>query len=225
MNRVRLGKICEINPAPDRGLTGETRCTFVPMDAVDDSFGIIARRETRQVDDVQNGYTFFREGDVLFAKITPCMENGKCAIAKQLTNGIGFGSTEFHVIRANGEVSAPWIFYFIRQSSIRKQAEHRMTGSAGQKRVPASFLDELEIPLPSCDEQNRIVAILEKADNLRRTRHYARQLSDTFLESVFLEMFGDPVQNAKGWKKQKLADISEIRRGASPRPIEKRAGP
>ena len=102
----------------------------------------------RQVAEVEKGYTYFQEGDVLFAKITPCMENGKCAIAKRLVNGIGFGSTEFHVIRPKESVTSEWIYYYLRQETTRKKAKRSMTGSAGQKRVPSLFLQDVEIPLP-----------------------------------------------------------------------------
>ncbi|MDQ6644792.1 MAG: restriction endonuclease subunit S, partial [Chloroflexota bacterium] len=135
------------------------------------------------------GYTYFGENDVLLAKITPCMENGKCAIARHLKNGVGFGSTEFHVIRSGAEVIPEWVHYFLKQESTRKEAERHMTGSAGQKRVPAAFLEELPIPLPPLPEQRRIAAILDKADRLRRLRRFSLQLSDNYLQSVFLQMF------------------------------------
>ena len=79
---------------------------------------------------MRKGYTYFRNGDVLFAKITPCMENGKGAIAKNLKNGIGFGTTEFHVIRAKAGVLPKWIHYIVGQPSFREIAKTRMTGSA-----------------------------------------------------------------------------------------------
>ncbi|MDQ3118423.1 MAG: restriction endonuclease subunit S [Verrucomicrobiota bacterium] len=170
MNRARLGDICEVNPSPNYDLTGDENCTFIPMDAVDDTFGTIVRRKIRRICEVETGYTFFREDDVLFAKITPCMENGKCAIAKKLTNKIGFGSTEFHVIRPNVDIISSWIFFFIRQERVRQRAQHRMTGSAGQKRVPAAFINELEIPLPDPGEQKRIARRLWK----RQTGYAAR---------------------------------------------------
>jgi type I restriction enzyme S subunit len=180
------------------------------MEYVDDYLGAISQTSMRRVSEVEKGYTNFRDGDVLFAKITPCMENGKCAIAKNLTNGIGFGSTEFHVIRAKDEIIAEWVYYFLRQESVRIEAERNMTGSAGQKRVPRKFLVEVPIPLPPLDEQERIAAILSKADRLRRLRRYARELSDGYLGSVFLEMFGDPVSNPMGWEIRELGKLLEI---------------
>src|SRR5205823_5142697 len=102
---------------------------------------------------VRSGYTAFRDGDVIMAKITPCMENGKAAIVRNTTNSLGFGSTEFHVLRPNGVALAEYLFYFIRQESFRAAAEAEMTGSVGQRRVPAAFLQAAELPLPPLAEQ------------------------------------------------------------------------
>jgi type I restriction enzyme S subunit len=219
MKEVALGTIGNINPRKPQGLDPESKCSFVPMDHVDDQFGIIAETSERQVADVESGYTYFQESDVLFAKITPCMENGKCAIARNLTNGIGFGSTEFHVIRAKESAIPEWIYYYLRQETTREEARRSMTGSAGQRRVPSGFLRDALIPLPPLPEQQRIAAILGRADRLRRLRRTARELGDTYLQSVFLEMFGDPVTNPMGWETVKLGKIASANRGKfSPRP-------
>jgi len=190
VKKVQLSKICEINPSIESGLDESLECSFVPMELIDEVAGEIKSYEVRLIRDVKKGYTYFRNGDILFAKITPCMENGKCAIAMGLRNGIGFGSTEFHVIRPVDGILSEWIYYYLRQAVIRKQAEEWFRGTAGQQRVPAQFLEELTIPLPPLDEQRRIAAILQRADRLRRLRRLSRQLSDTFLQSVFLQMFG-----------------------------------
>jgi type I restriction enzyme S subunit len=190
LNTVPLGSASQINPKKPRDLDHDTLCSFVPMEYVDDHFGTITEAATRRVKQVEKGYTYFHNGDVLFAKITPCMENGKCAIARNLVNGIGFGSTEFHVVRPKHDVMPEWVFYFLRQHSTRQEAARHMTGTAGQQRVPTRFLQEVIIPLPPLPEQKRIAAILAKADRLRRLRRTAHDLSDTYLQSVFLEMFG-----------------------------------
>jgi len=144
------------------------------------------------------------------------MENGKCAIAKNLVNGIGFGSTEFHVIRAKESVIPEWVYYYLRQETTRKKAERSMTGSAGQRRVPSKFLKKELVPLPPLPEQKRIAAILAKADRLRRLRRTARDLSDTYLQSVFLEMFGDPVSNPMGWERAGVSDLGRVQTGNTP---------
>jgi len=186
------------------------------MDHVDGYFGIIIKMSVRRIAEVEKGYTYFQDGDVLFAKITPCMENGKCAIAKKLVNGIGFGSTEFHVIRAKESVVPEWVYYYLRQETTRKEAERSMTGSAGQRRVPSKFLREEIIPLPPLSEQKRIAAILAKVDRVRRLRRYAHELSDTYLQSVFLEMFGDPVSNPMEWERAGVSDLGRVQTGNTP---------
>lgn len=204
---VALGSICKINPRKPQDLDPEGLCSFVPMEYVDDQFGLIAQTATRRINDLEKGYTYFRDRDVLFAKITPCMENGKCAIARRLVNSIGFGSTEFHVVRAGDSVIPEWIYYFLRQESTRQEAVRHMTGTAGQQRVPSRFLEEVQIPLPSLDEQRRIAAILARADRLRRLRRVAANLSGMYLQLLFLRMFGDPVENPMGWRTQTLKQL------------------
>ncbi len=185
------------------------------MEYVDEVSGSIARTDTRLVYEVEKGYTYFAEDDVLFAKITPCMENGKCAIGRGLLNHIGYGSTEFHVLRAGDETLPEWIYYFLRQSIVRKQLERRMTGSAGQKRVPARVIGELEIPLPLPDEQRRIAAILRRADRARRLARYTVELGEGYLQSVFIKMFGDLIDNPNGWKFQALGILGEVVSGVT----------
>jgi type I restriction enzyme, S subunit len=158
-----LSQICEINPAKPSSddLKPNEFVTFVPMPAVDADAGAITSPQEKRFSDVRKGFTAFRNGDVIMAKITPCMENGKAAIASGLTNGLGFGSTEFHVLRSTGAVLPKFVYYFIRQESFRRAAESEMTGSVGQKRVPAEFLRVSEIPLPPFAEQKRIVTKVE----------------------------------------------------------------
>lgn len=215
MKSVPLSEVAEINPKITNSLPSEIECSFVPMDCIDEKQGKITQIQIRNVQEVLRGYTPFQENDVLVAKITPCMENGKAAIAKNLINGIGFGTTEFHVIRARENIIPEWIFYFIHRPDFRNQAERRMTGSAGQKRVPESFLKEAEIPLPPLDEQKRIATILDQADRIRRLRHQATQLTNTFLQSVFIEMFGDPVENPLNLEFIQLGNVSEIASGVT----------
>ena len=106
--------------------------SFVPMAAVDERWGEVAHREDRPYAEVAKGYTSFQDGDVLFAKITPCMENGKVAIARDLTNGLGFGSTEFFVLRPGTSVLGEYLFFFLRRQGFREQAKRHFTGTAGQ---------------------------------------------------------------------------------------------
>ena len=131
------------------------------MPAVNADLGAIINPEIKPYLEVQNGFTSFRDGDVIMAKITPCMENGKAAIVHGMKNGIGFGSTEFHVMRSRGEILPEYLYYYIRQESFRNEARSHFTGSVGQKRVPADFIKQSIIPLPPLAEQQRIVARVE----------------------------------------------------------------
>ena len=146
----RLGECCVINPKKniDSRLEEDLVISFIPMASVSEN-GEILKLEDRFYRDVKNGFTYFCEGDVLFAKITPCMENGKGAVAVGLKNSIGFGSTEFHVLRPIKEKSnSYWLYVLTSFDFFRKKAEENMTGSAGQKRVQASFLENIKISVP-----------------------------------------------------------------------------
>lgn len=214
--RIPLSEVCEVNPRDVNDLAPDTPVTFVPMSAVDEKTGAIVTPEIRHYKDVAKGYTPFRDKDVLFAKITPCMENGKCAIARGLENGWGFGSTEFHILRASDKIVPEWVYYFLRQNDVRKFAANNMTGTAGQQRVPKSVFDRLLIPLPPLPIQKQIAAILEKTDVTQEKRRKANRLTEKFLQSAFLEMFGDPVTNPKGWHSKKLSWVTEIYSGSTP---------
>ena len=160
---VNLRGLAEVNPRLDKSAhTGNPTVSFVPMPAVEVSTGIIDVSQTRRLGEVKKGYTSFREGDVLFAKITPCMENGKMAIVPPLKNCLGFGSTEFHVLRPYREISAQYIYYFVSSEQFRRDAQHNMTGAVGQRRVPTSYLADQSVPVPPSREQRRIVAKIEE---------------------------------------------------------------
>ena len=158
-----LCMVTEVNPKLDK-FSGNDNPTvsFVPMPAVGAGTGTIDVSRTRSLQDVKKGYTHFREGDVLFAKITPCMENGKMAIVPPLKCGLGFGSTEFHVLRPNRKISAQYIYWFVSSEQFRRDAQHNMTGAVGQRRVPAPYLAHQAIPVPPAREQHRIAAKIEE---------------------------------------------------------------
>ncbi|HYN36297.1 MAG TPA: restriction endonuclease subunit S [Actinomycetota bacterium] len=192
---IPLGELCTINPrlnASERPAP-ETAVTFVPMAAVDEVEGRIFQSEVRTYKQVAKGYTPFKEDDVLFAKITPCMQNGKSAIAHGLVNGLGFGSTEFHVLRPGPDVLPEWLWHFVRQQSFREEARRHFRGSAGQQRVPATFVEQHEIPLPSLAEQRRIVGrieeCLERVGEIRRLRFESRREAAAVFPSLLADHF------------------------------------
>lgn len=160
---VRLGDITTINPGKPKNmeLPQDHQCSFVPMAAIDGFKGIISNIQQRRFDEVKNGYTYFEENDILFAKITPCMENGKVALAKGLFNQFGFGTTEFHVIRCHPLIHPKYIYHLVRSDSFRKRAKAAMTGAVGQQRVPKNFLETYPCPLPPFKEQKVIADHLD----------------------------------------------------------------
>jgi len=154
--------------------------SFVPMESVSDIEGEIKTPEIKKLDDIKNGFPRFAEEDIIFAKITPCMENGKCAIAKNLTNGTGIGSTEFHVLSPKKDlIDTKYLWTFLRLKIFRKSAKRFFIGSAGQQRVPVNFLEEIKIPLPPLPKQKEIA---EKVEAMRREISQTRIQAESILE-------------------------------------------
>lgn len=174
--QVAFSDVLEVNPRRSLDLGPDDDVTFVPMAAVSEISGAIINGVSRPLREVAKGFTQFADGDVIFAKITPSMENGKSAVARNLKNDIGFGSTEFHVLRSYGSVLPEYIWYFIRQVSFRENARKVMTGAVGQQRVPATYLKSHSLPLPPLAEQRRIVT---KLGSLISRTAYARDALDS----------------------------------------------
>jgi len=166
------------------------------MAAVSDKTFSITENVSRPFHEVSKGYTAFKRNDVLVAKITPCFENGKLAIADELPTEVGVGSTEFHVFRPDDQkLDGRYLYYLLRAPYVKIAGAMKMKGAVGQRRVPSEFFSRLKIPLPPLAEQKRIAAILDAADKLRAKRREAIVQLDTLLQSTFLDMFGDPVTN------------------------------
>ena len=161
----KLGDCCQINPRrPSVSISDSDLVSFVPMPAVNED-GYIDGATNEEYGKVKKGFTYFENNDVLFAKITPCMENGKGAIAEALTNGIGMGSTEFHVLRTIDGISNPyWLLTLTRMPMFREYAAKNMSGTGGQRRVGAAFLENFMIGLPSISEQETFETIYRQAD-------------------------------------------------------------
>ena len=214
---MRLLDVCEINPKV-QAIDDSTEVSFVAMPDISED-GKINTGNIFPYSEVKKGFTCFREGDVLFAKITPCMENGKGALAVGLRNGIGCGSTEFHVLRPNTEViQGKWLYYLTVWTAFRKDAERHMSGSAGQKRVPKAFLEKYELQLPSLSEQSFQVETLDRIKAVIELRKQELQCLDTLIKARFVEMFGDPVSNDAGWNQTALRGVTtKIGSGATPR--------
>ena len=185
---LRLSEIAAVNPRtriPD--LAADAPVSFIPMEDVDERAQWNKRR-TRSLAEVRNGYTVFREGDVLFAKITPCTENGKGCHAVGLVNGIGFGSTEFHVLRARKGVNPRFVFHLATTPGVRARATAMMGGSAGQQRVPTDFFQVFVIPKANLQKQDDTAQLLDAVDDaIERTREVigqTRRLKQALLQDL-----------------------------------------
>ena len=172
-DNVKLSRVAYINPS---GVftkeKNETPISFVPMEVVDEDFSIISTKEETTIEQ-STGFTKFREGDLLWAKISPCMQNGKSAIAKNLTNGLGCGSTEFFVLRPKDDrLAIEYLHVILHLKCVRETAMLYFGGSAGQQRVSVSFLENFSIPLPPKEKQieiaNHVYEIRRKAKELQK---------------------------------------------------------
>ncbi len=208
---VNLRDVVQINPGLPRGLRPKenTPVSFVPMAAVCEKLGSIVNPEIRPFGEVSKGFTLFADNDVLFAKITPCMENGKAAIARNLTNQQGAGSTEFFVLRPTSAVLPEFIYYFLRRSSFRASCKANFSGTAGQQRVPKSYLESVLFPLPPLDEQRRIVGLFDQAAKIRREAEAAHAKARSIIPALFVDTFGDPSSNPKGWPVVTVGNLLE----------------
>ena len=157
-----LGEVACINPATAfDGLAEDEKIPFIPMVAVAEESGVIDASRRRSAAEVRKGYVRFCEGDVIFAKITPCMENGKTAPVIGIPGGYAAGSTEFHVLRP-AAVDTRYLWYWLVRHAFRHEAERNMSGSAGQLRVPVDYLRNYPISVAPLPEQRRIVARIDE---------------------------------------------------------------
>ena len=195
----KLSECCIINPRRTSVcLKDSDYVSFVPMPSVSEN-GTLQDVMDEEYGEVKKGFTYFENNDVLFAKITPCMENGKGAIAHSLTNGIGMGSTEFHILRPIKGLSNPyWLLCLTRMPIFRKLAEKNMSGTGGQKRVGAAFLENFMIGLPPIEAQNTFEELYKQADKSKFTS----------LKSQFIEMF-------EGNHLVALKDCCTVRKGST----------
>jgi len=217
-----IREVCTINPKiPDNDkIAKETEIQFIPMKLVEETINKVHLSEIRKYGEVLKGsYTPFINGDVIFAKVTPCMENGKVAVVQDLKNGIGFGSSEFHVLRCSSEVLNNYIFHFIVQDKFRREAENAMTGAVGLRRVPKKFIEDYPIPLPPLPEQvaivNKIEELFSELENGKQQLLTAQQQLKVYRQSLLKAAFEGRLTNEnlkdgelpEGWMWVKLGDV------------------
>lgn len=222
----QLSDIADINPSRIQPDSENAEVSFLAMGDVTED-GRVMNRQVRSYQGVAKGFTSFTDNDVLVAKITPCFENGKGALVTQLLGGVGFGSTEFHVIRAKKSLSfAPFLHLHTRSDAFRRLGEKNMVGSAGQKRVPTQFLRQYPIPLPPLAEQQKIAAILtaldDKLDVLARQIAVTHTLKKGLMQTLFSRGVG--TQDTTGrWvlhSEFKVSELGEIPEGWEVQPLD-----
>lgn len=212
-----LGEICTIKPPKAEArakLTGGDDVSFAPMEDLGIGVKYLKPQHNRRLDEVSGSYTYFADGDVLLAKITPCFENGKLGVARGLTNGIGFGSSEYIVLRPAAMLDAEFLYYYLARPEFLEEGARSMTGAVGHKRVAKEFIANYPFPLPPLREQRSIVAILDEAfesiatakANAEKNWRNARELFESHLEALLKE-------GGHGWAKAPIAECFKIRSG------------
>lgn len=190
---VPLKDICEINPPKSevKDMDVNTTVSFVPMADVREHEMFFMPTENKKLKDVVRGYTYFRNNDVLLAKITPCFENGKSGIAKNLVGGIGFGSTEFFVLRSNEKILPELLYHFISDERFIKEGKSNMSGSAGQQRLRADFVENHKITLPPIEEQQEIVTKMQTEIGHIESAKRMIELYEEKIKSKIAEVWGE----------------------------------
>jgi len=189
-----IDEIAMIKPSKDevKELPGDTVVSFVPMADINTFDAAFTPKENRKLSEVLSGFTYFKDNDILLAKITPCFENGKAAIARNLTNGIGFGSTEYIVIRANTSLVYPeWIFYHINTPEFIDGGKSFMTGTAGQQRVDINYVKQYRIPVPSLEEQKKILDQIRYEQSLIEPSKQLIKVFTQKIETRIKEVWGE----------------------------------
>ena len=216
----RLYELCTLKPPK-----GEVRkilrdseiVSFAPMEDLGINEKYLTAVKGKPLKDVINSYTYFANNDVLLAKITPCFENGKLGIARNLKNGVGFGSSEYFVFRPLNILTSEFLYYFFSQDSFRIEGKKNMSGAVGHKRVSLDYIENLLIPLPPLSEQHRIVAILDEAfssitkakENAEKNLANVREAFDSTVQCLF-------VNHGRGWQKKCLGKIAVVKSGGTP---------
>ena len=178
----------ELNPNKKELLNFNGNVSFLPMSNVSEN-GKIDLSINRNIDDVRKGFTFFKDNDVIVAKITPCFENGKGAPVFGLLNGVGFGSTEFHVLRPKNTVNTVWLYHVTMLSKFRLEGEKKMTGSGGQRRITKDFINNFKLNIPPLYLQNEFADFVVQVDKSQLAIQKSLEELETLKKSLMQEYF------------------------------------
>ncbi len=198
-----IGQICTVNPRKSElsKFPADTEVSFVPMADLNENQIAFVAKEHRVLGEVGASYTYFADNDVLLAKVTPCFENGKAGIARNLKNGIGFGSSEFYVLRSSERVLPEWIYFCVTHPLFRQSGVNNMTGTGGLQRVPRNFIEDYEVPLPPLEVQREIVTEIE---GYQRVIDGAQAVIDNYRPQIVV----DPE-----WPMVELGKVCDFKRG------------
>ena len=190
---VELGEVCEVNPKKSElaNVSRKIEVSFVPMADINENEISFHPKQVKPLGEVIKGYTYFKEDDVLLAKVTPCFENGKAGIAKGLVNGIGFGSSEYFVLRPNDKILPTWIYLNVITNSFREKGKLNITGTGGLQRVPPDFIKSTLIPLPAIDIQRQIVSRIEKEQELVNANKQLIELFEQKIKDRIAKVWGE----------------------------------
>lgn len=190
---VELGEVCEVNPKKSelKDLDENLEVSFVPMADLNENQIDFEPKQIKPLGEVIKGYTYFKEDDVLLAKVTPCFENGKAGIAKNLVNSIGFGSSEYFVFRPNDKIDSTWIYLNIITNGFRERGKLNMTGTGGLQRVPPDFVKSTLIPFPDIEIQRKIVAQIEKEQALVNANKELIEIFEQKIKDRIAKVWGE----------------------------------
>lgn len=216
----KLSEVCLIKPPKSeikKLLNNSDLVSFAPMERLGINQKYFDAAQERPMAEVAGSYTYFANGDVLLAKITPCFENGKLGIAQGLTNGVGFGSSEYIVFRNNSDLNREFLYYFLSREIFREEGAKRMVGAVGHKRVSKEYIENTLIPIPPLSEQQRIVTILDEAfegiatatANAEKNLRNACDIFERYRKFLF-------EQKHPNWKRLALGECAEVRSGGTP---------
>ncbi|MGI6302682.1 MAG: restriction endonuclease subunit S [Verrucomicrobiota bacterium] len=211
---VRLGEIGIINPRNDA--EDSATAGFVPMPLIPEGYSDKHQFEERPWSEIKKGYTHFADGDVGMAKITPCFENAKSCVFSGLPNGIGAGTTELHIFRNSFNSVAPrFLLYYLKNPNYISRAVPKMTGSAGQKRVPTPYFTEQLFPLPPLSEQHRIVAridqLMARCDALEKLRKEREEKRLAVHAAAIKQLLDAPDGSAWNFIQQHFGEVYTVK--------------
>lgn len=222
MRIVKLGDVCEFKPAKSltkSKLGDDANVSFSPMEQLPIGRKYFTPSQTRKLGEVYSNYVYFEENDVIYAKITPCFENGKMSIAKNITNGVGFGSSEFVPVRCSDKILPEYLYYFLLKPSFIEYGSQNMRGASGHRRVPDDFTKELLIALPDIKEQRQVVERLDAAFEKIDRAIELTEKNIIQIKNLYQKYLADTFSQSESWNQQKLeANIKFIDyRGKTPK--------